>query len=37
MRVLPVEAYDQRHDVWTISAELSEGCGGPRLSEEVML
>ncbi|KAK9845473.1 hypothetical protein WJX81_007397 [Elliptochloris bilobata] len=35
--VLPVAAFDRRFDVWTINAELSDGCGSPELPEEVML
>ena len=37
LRSLPVAAYDPRFDVWTITAPLSEGCGGPELPEEVMV
>ncbi len=37
LKPLPVAAYDGRHDIWTIEAQLSEGCAGPSLPEEVML
>ncbi|PRW59130.1 dnaJ-like protein subfamily B member 5-like [Chlorella sorokiniana] len=37
LRPIPVDAFDQRFDVWTITAPLSEGCGGPELPEEVIL
>ena len=37
LRKLPIADYDSRYDVWTITAALSEGCGGPELPEEVML
>jgi len=35
--VVPVSAFDGRHDIWTIDAGLSPGCGSPELPEEVML
>lgn len=35
--VVPVAAFDGRHDIWTIDAGLSPGCGSPELPEEVML
>lgn len=37
LRPIPVDAFDQRFDVWEITAPLSEGCGGPELPEEVIL
>lgn len=37
LRPLPVDAFDPRFDVWTITAPLSEGCDGPELGEEVIL
>jgi hypothetical protein len=37
LRVVPVVAFDYRFDVWTIEAELSPGCGGPEIVEEVMV
>ena len=37
LRPVPVDAFDQRFDVWTITAPLSEGCGGPELPREVIL
>lgn len=37
LRTLPVAAYDRRFDVWTVTAPLSDGCGGPELPEEVMV
>ncbi len=37
LRKLPVSEYDGRYDLWTITAPLTEGCGGPELPEEVML
>jgi hypothetical protein len=37
LRVVPVTGYDARWDVWTVDAPLSEGCGGPELSEGAML
>lgn len=37
LRPVPVDDFDQRHDRWTITAPLSEGCGGPLLGEEVIL
>ncbi|CAD7699107.1 unnamed protein product [Ostreobium quekettii] len=37
LSVVPVSEYDSRFDVWTIVAELSPGCGGPEIVEEVML
>lgn len=37
LRAIPVDSFDQRFDVWEISAPLSDGCGGPELPEEVIL
>ena len=37
LRPIPVDAFDQRFDVWTITAPFSEGCGGPELPEEIIL
>ena len=37
LRTVPVDAFDRRFDVWDISAPLSDGCGGPELTEEVMV
>ena len=37
LRPVPVADYDQRFDRWVITAQLSEGCGGPELGEEVIL
>ena len=37
LRPLPVASFDKRFDVWRIDAELSPGCGGPELPEEIML
>lgn len=37
LRALPVDSFDQRFDVWVITAQLSEGCGGPDLGEEIIL
>lgn len=37
LRPITVDSFDQRFDQWTITAPLSEGCGGPELGEEVIL
>lgn len=37
LRPIPVDSFDQRFDVWEITAPLSDGCGGPELPEEVIL
>ena len=37
LKVVPVETFDRRFGVWTIQCELSRGCGGPPLPEEVIL
>lgn len=37
LRPVAVDSFDQRFDVWVITAQLSEGCGGPELPEEIML
>lgn len=37
LKRIPVESYDKRHDIWVIEAELSEGCGGPEIVEEVIV
>ena len=37
LRAVAVDSFDQRFDVWCITAELSEGCGGPDLGEEIIL
>lgn len=36
LRTVPVTEYDNRFDLWTIDAELSTGCGGPEIVEEIM-
>lgn len=37
LKYIPVAEYDMRFDAWIVTAELSEGCGGPELPDEVML
>ena len=34
---IPVVSYDNRFDIWVIESELSDGCGGPEIVEEIML
>ena len=37
LKVLRVSTYDRRFDVWCITDELSEGCDGPDMPEEIMV
>ena len=37
LQPVAVDSFDQRFDVWVITAALSEGCGGPELPEEIMV
>lgn len=37
LKRIPVDSYDGRFDVWLINSELSEGCGGPEIVEEIVL
>lgn len=37
LTVVPVDAFDKRFGIWTIDCNLSPGCGGPPLPEEVIL
>ncbi|GMH41980.1 hypothetical protein BSKO_09899 [Bryopsis sp. KO-2023] len=37
LKIIPVSSYDRRFDTWVVEAELSEGCGGPEIMEEIML
>ena len=37
LTVVPAKSYDPRFGVWIIQAELSPGCGGPPLPEEIIL
>ncbi|KAK9804086.1 hypothetical protein WJX73_005526 [Symbiochloris irregularis] len=37
LRVIPVSSYDQRYDIWSIEQQLSPGCSGPELPDEVIL
>eukprot|EP00798_Chlamydomonas_sp_ICE-L_P018719 gene18719-25244_t len=37
LRKLQMKSFDPRFDIWQIGSELSPGCGGPELPEEIML
>lgn len=37
LKIVPVTEYDRRFDIWVIDAELSEGCGGPEIVEEIII
>lgn len=37
LKKIPVKSYDNRFDVWEFETQLSEGCGGPEIVEEIIL
>lgn len=37
LKIVPITEYDRRFDVWVIDSELSEGCGGPEIVEEIII
>lgn len=37
LTIVPVNDFDKRFSVWTIDSQLSPGCGGPPLPEEIIL